>query len=44
MEVEDILRLLHKHVTNMYPSIKEAFLAFDQVILLEIHSMSPQSV
>lgn len=31
MEVEDISRLLHKHVTNMYPSIKEAFLAFDQV-------------
>ncbi|XP_071791136.1 EF-hand calcium-binding domain-containing protein 6-like [Asterias amurensis] len=30
MEVEDIARLLHKHVTNMYPSIKEAFLAFDQ--------------
>ena len=33
MEVEDISRLLHKHVTNMYPSIKEAFLAFDQVKL-----------
>ncbi|XP_022111865.1 EF-hand calcium-binding domain-containing protein 6-like [Acanthaster planci] len=30
MEVEEILTLLHKHVTNMYPSIKEAFLAFDQ--------------
>ncbi|XP_063969764.1 EF-hand calcium-binding domain-containing protein 6-like isoform X1 [Lytechinus pictus] len=30
MDAAEILSLLHKHVTNMYPSIKEAFLAFDQ--------------
>ena len=31
MEADEILSLLQKHVTNMYTSIKEAFLAFDQV-------------
>ncbi|XP_072165535.1 EF-hand calcium-binding domain-containing protein 6-like isoform X2 [Diadema setosum] len=30
MDPAEIMKLLHKHVTNMYPSIKEAFLAFDQ--------------
>ena len=31
MPASEILEMLHKHVKNMYPSIKQAFLAFDEV-------------
>ena len=36
VEVEDIWKLLYKHVHNHYPSLKQAFLEIDAVCIIFI--------